>query len=217
MKSAKESSKHSIIICNGSLKKSELLKVIRKFPDAKLICCDGASNRLKRWNIVPHLITGDMDGSTEETLKFFKKKKVKIKKIYDQNRNDLEKALETALSGNSLTVVVTGFAGKRLDHTYGNLSILARYSSRLKLILYDSSFRGEFIRGESTFRCKYQSTVSLIPLPNCHIIETNGLKWRLKNETLSFTFKEGTLNKSTGRVFTIKIKSGSMLVLFKEP
>lgn len=206
-----------LIICNGELTKTDLQKILRKNSFKKIICCDGASHKLKKWNIIPNIIIGDMDGSSPEVVRFFRKKNVKIKKIYDQNRNDLEKALDLTLAENINSAVVAGFAGKRLDHTYGNLSILTRYSERMKqLILYDSGFRGEFVSGEHSFKCKKSSVISILPLPSVFVEKTTGLKWSLKNETLSFSMREGTLNIATGSFFSLSIKTGLALVFFKD-
>ncbi len=62
------------------------------------ISADGASNKLYKWKIIPDYIIGDLDSITPEALAYFKKQKVIIKRIAEQEHNDFEKCIKLALS-----------------------------------------------------------------------------------------------------------------------
>jgi thiamine pyrophosphokinase len=206
--------KSCIIVCNGEMNKIHLKRLIRSTPESVIICCDGAANRLKPWGIVPGYIIGDFDGATDDTIGYFRKLGVKFKKVVNQNKNDLEKALDLAIAKKIFNVSVIGFAGGRLDHTFGNLSILSRYSRFVNITVYDGIFKGVFIRNKTVIRCRRRSTVSLMPVPRASGITTKGLKWKLRNEELTFSVREGTLNRSVSNKITIEIKKGVLLVTY---
>lgn len=178
-----------------------------------MIACDGASDFLKTAGVIPSVIIGDLDSVNPETLKYFSKKKVIIKKITDQKRNDLEKAIMFALSKNFRVLNIIGLSGKRLDHTLNNLSILKKFYRKAKLRIYDNGFVGEIISKSAEFECNIGDTVSLIPLPKADGVTTKGLKYPLKNGTLELGVREGALNEAAGENVSIKIRQGLMLVL----
>lgn len=208
--------KECLIVCNGHLAKKELSR-FAKFNKPRraitMIACDGASDFLKTAGVIPSVIIGDLDSVNPETLKYFSKKKVIIKKITDQKRNDLEKAIMFALSKNFRVLNIIGLSGKRLDHTLNNLSILKKFYRKAKLRIYDNGFVGEIISKSAEFECNIGDTVSLIPLPKADGVTTKGLKYPLKNGTLELGVREGALNEAAGENVSIKIRQGLMLVL----
>jgi thiamine pyrophosphokinase len=178
-----------------------------------IIACDGASEFLRKNNLIPQDIIGDMDGTTKQTLEYYKSKKVSVKKVIDQNRNDLEKALGYAVGKKYKRVYVIGFSGKRFDHTLNNLSVLKKFHKKTGLILYDDNFEMRFVSEKTEFGYRDGKVVSLIPLPKASGITTYGLKYALKNGKLEFGVKEGALNESIGSKVSISIKSGILLVI----
>ena len=208
--------KKCIIICNGKIYKKDLKKLIeinepRKA--IKIIACDGASDFLRTVNISPDVIIGDLDSVSPQTLKFFSRKGTVIKKVYDQDKNDLEKAIIYALSKKYKAINIIGFGGKRLDHTLNNLSILKKFHRKAKIRIYENGFTGEIISKSAEFDCKAGDTVSLIPLPKATGVTTTGLKYPLKNGTLELGVREGALNEANGNKVTVKIKQGEFLLL----
>ena len=69
--------KSCLIVCNGHFTKKELnsftkLNKPRKVID--IIACDGASDFLRRCNVIPDVIIGDLDSVNPQTLKYYCKK-----------------------------------------------------------------------------------------------------------------------------------------------
>lgn len=208
--------KECLIVCNGHLTKKELSQ-FTKFNKPRraitIIACDGASDFLKTAGVVPNVIIGDLDSAKPETLKYFSKKKVIIKKVFDQNKNDLEKAIMFALSKNFRVINIIGLSGKRLDHTLNNFSILKKFHRKAKITVYENGFIGKLISKSAEFECNAGDIVSLIPLPKAVGVTTKGLKYPLKNGTLEFGVREGALNEAVEKNFYVKIKQGVLLVL----
>ncbi|MCI0450669.1 MAG: thiamine diphosphokinase [Chlorobi bacterium] len=207
--------KKCLIVCNGELKK----RLLNKFLDASLslsiVACDGASNFLYRYKIIPHYITGDFDAIKSGVLRYYKTKGVTIKKIRDQNTNDLEKALKLALSKKFSKILIIGATGKRLDHTINNLSVLKRYSKKADIKFYDNTFEMFFLNKSTEFKYRKGEVVSLLALPKAAGIKTQGLKWKLNNETLELGKREGALNIASSDFVKVTIEKGDLLVFRK--
>lgn len=206
-----------LIVCDGELNKKLLDKFIKLKPPQKpeIIAADGASNFLYRHKITPGYIIGDLDAIRPEVLGFYKRKGVKIKKISDQYKNDLEKALKLALSRKIKNIFIIGATGKRPDHNLNNLSIIKRFSRKANIKLYDKTFEMFYIKKKCEFEYKRGEVVSLIPMPKASGIKTSGLKWQLNNATLEFGIREGALNLASDNHVTIDVHTGDLLVFKK--
>lgn len=218
VKSKNVNLKECLIICNGRIYKKDLkltgmyLKPRRAI---KIIACDGASDFLKTAGITPDVIIGDMDSAKPSTLNYFSKKKVLIRQIKDQNKNDLEKAFLYAISKNIQIVHLIGLTGKRLDHTLNNISILIKFHNKIKFIVYEDGFTGHIVTKHYSSVCKPGTIVSLIPLPEANGVNTTGMKYPLRNEKLALGKREGALNVTTGNSFSVTLRKGMLLVLVK--
>jgi thiamine pyrophosphokinase len=204
-----------LIVCDGGLSKKLLDKCVRlsKPRQQVIISCDGASDFLYRHKITPHYIAGDLDTITKKTLAYYRRKKVIVKKNPSQYKNDLEKALDLALTKKIKNINIIGLTGKRFDHSVNNLSILKRYYKKANITVYDNDFEITIINKSIEFSSKKGDIVSLIPLPEAKGVKTTGLKYPLNSETLIFGKHEGALNEATGGYVKIEIKMGNLLVM----
>ena len=206
---------HTLIFLNGKIPK---FSVISKFLSKKncVIAADGGANYLMRSAIDPDLIIGDLDSIRKGTYSYFLNKNIRIKKIEDQNKTDFEKCLIYCLQKRKNSVSVFGAtSSSRTDHTLNNFSILARYYKKIDVRIYTDEFEISFIKKNTVFDYKANETISLLAIPKADKITTTGLMYCLKNQSLEFGVKEGTLNKSISDKVTIKFKSGNIL-LFKK-
>jgi thiamine pyrophosphokinase len=208
-----------LIICNGEID-GRLLQKFFKFniPDKKfyVIAADGAANTLRKYGLAPDLITGDFDSIEPATLKFYKsQKKIEVRKIFNQNRNDLDKAFGFALVRGFQKIHILGATGSRLDHTLGNFSIIKKYYKLSDIIVYDKEYESFFCNEKTEFTYPKGEIVSLMPMPKAEKINSVGLKYKLKNATLEFGKMTGTLNSSTGDIVKIETGKGDLLVIKK--
>ena len=207
-----------LIVCNGEFSKKLLEKFTSLSSSSKnftVIACDGAANTLKKYSAVPDFITGDMDSILPKTLAYYQRKKITIKKVINQNKTDLEKALDLALKMKLNNITIIGYGGKRIDHTINNFSLLKKYSDKCNIRYIDNEFE-IFYSGKLTeFKYKKGEIVSLIGMPKAVHVKTTGLKWELKNETLEFGKHQSALNICTSD--TVRIEGGTgNLLLFKK-
>jgi len=202
----------AIILLNGKLH----FNIFKKYFDKNtyLICADGAANSIKKRNIIPNIIIGDLDSAKKSTLKYFRKKGVLIRKIDEQETTDFEKALMYSIENNFKNILIFGASSNRQDHTLNNYSVLKRYSKALNLKIIDSKFEIFFIDRSIVFDYPKGKSISMMPIPFAGGITTSGLKYQLDKEDLEFGLREGTLNISEKNSVSINFEKGDLL-LFK--
>ncbi len=204
----------TVIFLNGKIPR---LKLISKFLATKsfIIAADGGANFLIKAGIIPDLITGDFDSIKKNTIAYFQKNGVRIRKISEQDTTDFEKCLMYCTRRNLNDIIVFGATGIRADHTLNNFSILKRYQRKLKIKLISDEFEIFYLKKNFKFKYKPGEIISLLALPIAKRINTTGLMYELKNENLEFGVREGALNKSVSDIIHISYYNGSLL-LFKK-
>lgn len=101
----------------GSLTKESLLLQ----PEDFIICCDAGYCLASSWGIEPDLLLGDFDSYTGPLPE-----DIPIRRfVRDKDDTDTMLAVRTALEQAFDAIVLVAATGGRLDHTLGNLQILA--------------------------------------------------------------------------------------------
>lgn len=205
---------NTLIFLNGDFPD---LNIIKKFLGKKsyIIAADGGANKLKKINIIPHIIIGDLDSVSKSTLIYFKKRGTLIKEVRDQEKTDFEKCLIYCIRNGRNSISVFGSLSMRPDHTLNNFSILKRYFKRSEIKLITDEFEIFFIEKNFKFNYRQGEIVSMLAMPKAENITTTGLEYKLKNESLEFGVREGTLNKSTAAKITIRFRTGNLLLFRK--
>ena len=179
----------------------------------RIICCDGAVEKLLAFGLEPSVIVGDLDSVSAET-------RVKYAAIIhpdpdDQESNDLSKAINYCIDESIESAVILGANGLREDHSIGNVSLLIEYAAKINLVMV-SDF-GTFLpilkSGEiSSFPGQQVSVFS----PDQGIkISSAGLKYPLDNVRFDNWWR-GTLNEATGSSFRLDFTEGRVLLYLAE-
>lgn len=204
----------NIIFLNGEFPRKKLIdKYLMK--SEFIIAADGGANYLKSQNIKPDLIIGDLDSLEENSLSYFRKMKVKIIKLKEQETTDFEKSLNYCLKNKLNEIIVFGASSMRPDHTFNNFSVLKRFHKKLNIKFISEEFEIFYIDRRIEFDYKPGETVSFLAFPSAKGVRTKGLKYRLRGENLEFGKREGTLNESVSKKVSIDFESGNLL-LFKK-
>ena len=190
-----------ILVLNGKLfKKSKLTLFLKDY--SKIICVDGAANKVINANMKPDYIIGDLDSISRINLVKYKNKIVELK---DQNYNDLQKALNWLKNNGTSNIDVIGFDGKRADHMINNFNIIidAINNFNIKII----TERGTFytVDKKITFNNILNKSVSLFNKNPNNQISSKGLKYELKDRIL-LNMYEGTLNLAIQNNITVVTK-----------
>ena len=200
--------KRALILANGQPPDRRLLHRVLASADW-FICADGGANTAARYRCTPDLIIGDLDSVTIETLTGFRN--VDVKKLKEQNSTDLEKALSAVVRKKVPEIIVLGATGGRLDHAISNLSTLAKFSRKARIVFLDNSGTFCSINRTAEFPFPKGTTISLLPLTRCSGIVTRGLKWNLNDESLELGVRESTRNVIVSSPAHIKIRQGTMI------
>ncbi len=204
-------SKQALVIVNGEAPKKQRLQSLVRDTNI-VICADGGANIALKSGITPDVIVGDLDSIHAEALVKFRK--VPTHEERDDETTDLEKAICWAIKSKFDHITVVGATGKRIDHSIGNLGVLAKYYPDAIIRFIDDLGEIVYIGRELTFEGKKGDVVSLIPLSRCEGIVTEGLRYALKGEALEIGVREGTSNVIVSSPVSIKVKKGRLL-LFK--
>ena len=203
--------KHALIIANGEPPKKQRLQSLAREANI-VICADGGANTALKTGIVPDAIVGDLDSIHAEALVKFHR--VPTHEDRDDETTDLEKAIVWAVKSKYDHIVVVGATGKRIDHSIGNLGVMAKYYPDAIVRFVDDLGEIIYIGRELTFTAKKGDVISLIPLSRCEGIVTRGLRYALEGEALELGIREGTSNVVDASPVSIKVKKGHLL-LFK--
>ncbi|MEZ5315422.1 MAG: thiamine diphosphokinase [Chlamydiales bacterium] len=169
--------------------------------DGGLVACDEAG-------IDVDLILGDFD-SVPQTLLDKYSDLIKIK-TPNQNKSDLEKAIEYLVYSGFEMFTVCGALGKRIDHTLKNIHLLCNYPETMQ---FQSEYESCFAIPKSyILSCKKGQTISLIPISSrVSGVITQGLKWEIKNQTLTKSFSSLS-NQAIQEKVSIQFDEGDLLL-----
>ncbi len=202
-------SKRALVIANGEPPKKMRLQALLHEAGV-ILCADGGANIALKLGVVPDAIIGDLDSIHAETLVKFHK--VPTYRDNDDATTDLEKTIAWAIKGKFDHVTVIGASGKRLDHTIGNLGVLAKFYPDAVVRFVDDFGELTYVGRSLTVDARKGETISLIPLSRCEGIVTDGLRYALTGETLELGIREGTSNVVTSSPVSIKVKRGHLLL-----
>lgn len=190
---------------------------------ALLICADGGGEVALAWKLRPDWLVGDMDSISPASLEILQNTpgvQVKIVPV-EKDETDLELALLTALELGARDITILGGLGGRLDHTLGNIYLLAaaqlaEAGARARLLAEAEEVT--VLRGGEELELQGQpgELVSLIPLtPAAQGIRTGGLYYPLRGEPLYIGPTRGISNQFTGTSATISFEEGLLMVIHR--
>ncbi len=201
--------KHGLLFLNGEVTEKEISFVqSRKF--THIIAADGGTFNALKWGFTPDVVVGDLD-SIDDAVRL-RLPETTFEHRPSQELNDFEKALQYCSEIGITHLTILGIAGKRLDHTLNNLSVLARYDQKFHTRIYDPYAQIYLLRDAITIQGVPGQLVSLIPVGEVNGIVTEGLAFPLNHERLAFGVREGLSNYLTKDTAHIRIENGLLFV-----
>lgn len=179
--------------------------------DDLVIAADGGYAELKKRNITPSLLIGDLDSlgfspSGTELITFPKEK----------DDTDMRLAyLEGKRRGYS-NFEIYGGVGGRSDHTFANYCLLyemRKNGDRARLV---GSGEESFIISEECYTGtgEPEKTISVFAFSDkAEGVFIKGLKYEVENATLDKSFPLGVSNETLGGEFRISVRNGTLLVI----
>ncbi len=197
-----------LIICGGEPPSKELLETEIKSADLT-IGADSGGDIIFAAGFKPDIVIGDLDsfdaGGHAD---------VEVLRISEQETNDLEKSLNYALQKGAKNCIVMGILGRRIDHTFKNLSVLAQFSDKFERLVFRDDYGDTFlIKSPFEMGIEVGTVVSFIPLSGKITgITTRGVEYPLTNEMLQVGVRDGTSNVATEPVIRATFGAGDMIL-----
>lgn len=181
-----------------------------------IIAADGGAALALAAGIRPHVVVGDMDSLSAELADSLRRNGVEIRTFPSRkDETDLELALLEAIRRGAEEITIVGALGGRLDHTLGNVYLLTMPQLRGKDVrLVDGRVEAFVVWGQAEIRGGRGDTVSLIPLtPEVRGVQTEGLEYPLRRESLFMGPGRGISNVLLGPVARVSTSDGILLVV----
>lgn len=208
---------------------------------AVLICADGGGRTALTMNLKPHHVIGDFDSLSEDELRELEQGGAQLHHYSPRkDETDLELALLFAvklfatkhtkvtekrdeplvLSASTVAdeVVVLGARGGRIDHELANMLLLAMPALSGVPVLFAHGVERLFLidaRDQAVQRTLHGcpgDIVSLLPFGgDAHGIETEGLEYSLRDESLFVGPARGVSNVMLGDEACVSLRQGMLL------
>jgi len=200
---------YTVIVADGTFPQHEIpLDYLKKAQ--RIVCCDGSTQSLLLFGMIPDEIVGDLDSLTDELADRF------ADRIFfdaNQDTNDLTKAISWCNDMGFKDIVIIGATGKREDHTIGNVSLLAEYAGYMNVIMVtDTGILRPLLESTtiSSFPGQQVSVFSIDPETK---VTSRGLRYPLSGTKIK-NWWFATLNEATGDSFSLEF-SGRLIVYLK--
>ena len=203
----------ALIIANGASCSQQLLTDLLEWSPF-IIVLDAAMERVIQMDLKVDVLLGDFDNNFDPDLYLEKQFPIEIVHAPDQNKTDLEKAFDYLILKKIPAVNVIWATGKRADHTISNITNIAKYRNKLKIVILDDHSKIFLLPLKFQKWYTKNSIISLIPIGVVTNIVSDNLFYSLKNENLVLGYKSGNSNHVTENgIVTIEHQSGDLLLM----
>lgn len=199
-----------VILANGLFPSRQKTRDILTGAE-KIICCDGAANKLTDFGLSPHLVIGDLDSLSPEL-------KVQYATILiedgDQESNDLTKAVHYCMDQGFPSVTILGATGLREDHTLGNISLMLEYYPGIEVQMISDFGIFFLVHSGEQVDSHAGEKISIFSMDNRVKVTASGLKFPLNDLQLSRWYT-ASLNEATAESFVLDFSSDLPLIVYK--
>ncbi len=209
----KEHQEPALIIANGQACKTSLLEQFLEW-SPYVIVLDGAYEKVNSLGIKYDVVLGDFDSVNPAMDILANQPNIEIKHVPDQDKTDLEKALDFLIEKGQKSVNIVWATGYRMDHTFNNICTIGKYHKKINAVLFDDYSKIMVLPRRFTKYYAKGQIISLFALGIASGIVTKGLVYNLNNEILSTGGRSGSSNQSadTGLV-EIAYNSGLLVLM----
>lgn len=203
--------KTALVVLNGTYKE---IKGLDFASYNHIFATDGAANALFEKEIFPDVIVGDLDSLSENTFQ----KAIDFHKdvfgFYDQDKNDLEKALRHLREIKCSQVDLISYEGNRLDHILTTLHVAVHYSQYMRIRLISPNSIGYIVTDHDDFVLdgKEGYTCSILPVGSAEHVTLKGFQWNLDHVNMNGGLPVSISNVIEDAHATVSCENGALLV-----
>lgn len=205
-----------IIIANGDLKDLSFYHGLFR-DDDYILCVNGGTAHAFSLGLEPDLVIGDLDSMDSADRKKLETMKTElISHPAEKDKSDLELALEQAVALNPAEILIIGaLGGSRFDHAFINVLLLfLPLRKGIPASIVDERQELMLVQKEVVITGSEGDSISLFALTNTvQGVVTEGLKYPLKDQSLSYASTRGLSNELISPQAKISIKEGLLLLI----
>lgn len=204
--------RRAVLFANGDFPENDMLSLNE---DDFLVAVDGGLRHLLQLGLTPQLLIGDLDSVNAENLDRCMQWGVEILRFPpEKDETDLELAVREALQRGFSEIVITCALGNRLDHTLGNLALLALPGLQGTHTLISNGTTSIYLVNDQIALETYPGAlISLLPWGQpVDGVSTTGLQYALEDATLYPWKTLGLSNVAISSKVTVSIKSGQLFL-----
>jgi thiamine pyrophosphokinase len=203
----------ALIIANGAACQPELLGQLLEWSPL-VVVLDSAIERVISLDIKVDVLLGDFDRDFDPEVYKNKQYPLEIVHTPNQNKTDLEKALDYLIERKMPAVNIVWATGKRADHTITNLTNIVRYRDLIKIVILDDHSKIFLLPNKFEKWYTAGTPISLIPIGVVKGIHSQNLVYPLANDTLTIGYRTGSSNAvASDGLVTIEHAEGDLLLM----
>lgn len=207
----------AIVFLNGELSDKSFYKGFIQ-PGDRIFCADGGSEHARSLGLVPELILGDIDSSSEKTVHYFESLGVPVMRLSPvKDETDTQALLRKLDCMPFREVLLAGALGGRIDHTIANIALLEKFNREDRVTaIVSPNERIEVISAKRILkRCK-GATVSLLSIGKKSRVTLRGFEYPLADEIIERGDSRGISNIVHSERATIEVHKGKLLMILME-
>lgn len=179
-----------------------------------IVAVDSGAEVLRRLDIAPHLLIGDMDSISPETLSWCYSMGAEIKRFPpEKDETDTELAINELIKRGIKNALLLTATGERPDHFYAILMLLYAFSKKLELKIVTEELEVGIVHDEEkSFEASTKETWSIFPIGNrVPVVTLKGFKYSITEKEMPFDKPCGVSNVSISSSVCIKANRGAVI------
>jgi len=203
----------ALIIANGASCSFELLGQLLEWSPV-VVVLDNAIDRVLQLDIKVDVLLGDFDGDFDPEIYKEKQYPLEIVHAPNQEKTDLEKALDYLVEKGHKAVNIVWATGKRADHTLANITNIVSYRDKIKIVIIDDHSKIFLLPKRFEKWYTANTPISLIPVGKVTGITSQNLFYSLQNDDLILGYRLGNSNHvAQDGLVTITHETGDLLLM----
>ncbi|MGQ2984118.1 thiamine diphosphokinase [Flavobacterium sp.] len=203
----------ALIIANGAECSKELMGQLLEWSPL-VVVLDSAIGRVMQYGIKVDVLLGDFDRGFDPEYYRDMQYPLEIVHTPDQDKTDLEKALDFLIDRNFPAVNVIWATGKRADHTITNITNIVSYRDKIKIVILDDHSKIFLLPQKFEKWYPAGTPLSLIPIGKVSGIHSKNLKYELNDDELTIGYRTGSSNQALADgMVTIQHREGDLLLM----
>lgn len=202
----------AVVVAHGSTTDEDA----RELAGADLVvAADAGALAVERWGRVPDAIVGDLDSLGEDLAASFARRGAQVRRSpVDKDETDLELAVAYARERGAGEIVVLGaFGGRRLDYDVANALLLVGWGAGVRAVRGGTTLRALRAGEDLAIEGGPGDRVTLVAAAERTVVETEGLRWPLRDEALALGTGRGVSNELSASRARVRCGSGALVVI----